>query len=158
MLTYRMTYVLVRTAPGLYLKTWPHAPLLKTCTLLVITKNKQISKVITFYSVSIASRQLYPSLMQDRIIPHLDSQGATVSDKNSLDTSTQHCFFHSWPASSSSQCCLSQSTDQILHTNIGRVQRQQSVPAILTETACSSHKHFNVRVLKNLVLRISTVC
>ena len=95
-MTYRMTYVLVRTAPGLYLKTWPHPALLKTCTLLVITKNKQNQKLLVF--TVLAKRQLYPSLMQDRIIPHLDSQGATVSDKNSWDTSTQHCLFTSSPS------------------------------------------------------------
>ena len=87
--------------------------------------------------------------MQDRIIPHLDSQGATVSDKNSWDTSTT-LFFHFMPVSSSSQCCLSQLTHQILYTNIGRVRRQQSVSAILTETV-ALHKYFNVKVLKNLV-------
>ena len=47
---------------------------------------------------------------------------------------TQHCFFHSWPVSSSSQCCLSQLTHQILHPHIGRARKQQSVPIILTET------------------------
>ena len=47
-----------------------------------------------------------------------------------------NAFFFSFffPVSSSSQCCLSQLTHQILHTNIGRERRQKSVPAILTET------------------------
>ena len=43
-------------------------------------------------------------------------------------------FFHFWPVSSSSQCWLSQLTHQILHNNIGRTRRQQSVPTILTQT------------------------
>ena len=34
-------------------------------------------------------------------------------------------FFCFWPVSSSSQCCLSQLTHQILNANIGRVGRQQ---------------------------------
>ena len=42
--------------------------------------------------------------------------------------------FYFWPISLSSQYCLSQSTHQILHTNIGKARRQQSVPKILTET------------------------
>ena len=70
--------------------------------------------------------------------PHV--QLATVSDKNSWDTSTQPCFFYFLPISSSSQCCLSQLTYQILHTNIGRARRQQSVPTILTETVPSIFK------------------
>ena len=36
-------------------------------------------------------------------------------------------FFYFWPVSSSSQCCLLQLTYQILHTNIGRAFRIQSV-------------------------------
>ena len=62
----------------------------------------------------------------------------TVSVKNSWDTSTQLAVFFYislWLISLSSQCGLSQVTHQILHTNIGRAQRQQSVPTILTETA-----------------------
>ena len=43
-------------------------------------------------------------------------------------------FFHFWSVSSSSQCCLSQLTHQILHTNVGRARRPQSFPTILTET------------------------
>ena len=43
-------------------------------------------------------------------------------------------FFDFWLISSSSQCCLPQLTHQILHNNIGRMRRQQSVPTILTET------------------------
>ena len=61
---------------------------------------------------------------------------ALVSDKNSWDPSTQHCFYF-WPVSWSSQCWLSQSTHQILHTNIGRERRQQSARTILTETVVS---------------------
>ena len=44
-------------------------------------------------------------------------------------------FFSLWLISLSSQYCLSQVTHQILHTNIGRARRQQSVPTISTETA-----------------------
>ena len=55
-------------------------------------------------------------------------------NKNTWDTSTQRRFFQFLPVSSSSQCCLSQLTHQILHTNIGTARRQQSVPTILTET------------------------
>ena len=59
----------------------------------------------------------------------------TISDKNSWDTSTQlTVFFSLWLISLSSQCCSSQVTHQILHTNIGRARRQQSVPTISTET------------------------
>ena len=43
-------------------------------------------------------------------------------------------FVQFLPVSSPSQCCLSQLTHQILHTNIGAARRQQSVPTILTET------------------------
>jgi len=43
-------------------------------------------------------------------------------------------FVYFWPVSSSSQCCSSQLTHQMLHTSIGRVRRQLSVPTILTET------------------------
>ena len=58
--------------------------------------------------------------------------GATIWDKNSWDTSTlSFCF---WPVSSSFQCCLSQVTHQILHTNNGRARRQKSDPTISTET------------------------
>ena len=59
---------------------------------------------------------------------------ATVLDKSSWCTSSQHCFFTFFPVSSSSQCCLSQLPHQILHTNIGRARRQKSIPTILTET------------------------
>ena len=34
------TYLLVRTAPDLYLKICPHALALNTCTLLIIPENK----------------------------------------------------------------------------------------------------------------------
>ena len=59
---------------------------------------------------------------------------ATVLDKSSWCTSSQHCFLTFFPVSSSSQCCLSQLPHQILHTNIGRARRQKSIPTILTET------------------------
>ena len=49
-----------------------------------------------------------------------------------------NAVFQFWPISSTSQCWLSQLTHQILHTNIGRTRRQQSVPPILTETEGTS--------------------
>ena len=58
---------------------------------------------------------------------------ATVLDNNSLNTCTQRCFYFS-PVSSSSQCCLSHLTHQILHINTGRARKQLSVPTTLTET------------------------
>ena len=57
----------------------------------------------------------------------------TVSDKNSWDTSIARCSFIRLAVSSSSQCCSSESTNEILYTNIDRVRRQLSVPTILTE-------------------------
>ena len=48
-------------------------------------------------------------------------------------------FFGFWPVSSSSQCCLSRLTHQILHTNIGRARRQQSVPKISTDTVATNN-------------------
>ena len=49
---------------------------------------------------------------------------AIVSDKNSWDTSTQCCFYF-WPVSSSTRCCSSQLTHQMLHTTrwLGRRKR-----------------------------------
>ena len=58
---------------------------------------------------------------------------ATVLDNNSLNTCTQRCFYFS-PVSSSSQCCLSHLTHQILHINTGRARKQLSIPTTLTET------------------------
>ena len=57
-----------------------------------------------------------------------------VSDKKYLGHFHPTLFFHFWPLSLSSQCWLSRLTRQILHTNIGRARRQQSVPTILTES------------------------
>ena len=83
--------------------------------------------------------QLYLSFMPLSTSPQhgaLRAIQASVSDKNSWDPSTQHCFYF-WPFSWSSQCWLSQLAQQILHTNIGRARRQQSGPTILTETVVS---------------------
>ena len=71
-------------------------------------------------------RKICPKCIKSR-------EKAIVSNKNSWDPSTQCCFYF-WPVSFSSQCCSLQLTHQMLHTSIGRVRRQVSVPTILTET------------------------
>ena len=99
-------------------------------------------KIIQFTAVETSTksqRRLWPnykltSASINSSSDSLNSFSNTVSDKNSWDTSTQRCFFCFWPVSSSSQYCLSQLTHQILHTNIGRARRQQSIPTSLTET------------------------
>ena len=65
----------------------------------------------------------------------LRSIQASVSDKNSWDPSTQHCFYF-WPVSSSPQCWLSQLTHQILHINIGS-KKTAKRPNKLTEIVIS---------------------
>ena len=99
-------------------------------------------KIIQFTAVETSTksqRRLWPnykltSASINSSSDSLNSFSNTVSDKNSWDTSTQRCFFCFWPVSSSSQYCLSQLTHQILHTNIGRARRQQSIPTSLTKT------------------------
>ena len=54
-------------------------------------------------------------------------------------------FFHFWPIFLPSQCCLSQLTHQILHTNIGRARRKQSVPIFLTQAAVAQEQKRGTR-------------
>ena len=58
----------------------------------------------------------------------------TVSDKNSWDTSTQLTVFFFTLAHLLVLPMLFIAVSQILHTNIGRARRQQSVPTFSTET------------------------
>ena len=76
-------------------------------------------------------------------------------------------FFHFWPVSSSSQCCLSQltSSPNLAHQHCERKTRRQSVPTILSETVARNEGKdvnigLNVRVWYSCFpyQRISSLC
>ena len=81
----------------------------------------------------------------------------TVCDKNSWDTSTQCCFFTSGPSSYPPNVGYCISLYQILHTNIGRAGRLQSVPTVLTEAVVAQEQKRGTRGYWAL-LELSTPC
>ena len=76
-------------------------------------------------------------IMPMRYSPKRPKHYNTVRSKSSLQSqdknSSRTLSLSFLPVPSTSQCCLSQLTHQILHTNIEQARRKESTPTILAE-------------------------